>query len=365
VRELLNYIDDEQLFAVTDAITAHDAPGMVEVAQFVISNGYDEQDFLEKLIEHLRNFLMVLNLRSTRLVERPEGVKERYQKDSVNFTPAALMRMTAFLLDTQKELKFQFEYQFRFELALLRLLEFDKPSNELQPAPAESGDSKKKAPEQPAPALSRETPPLKPETPPLSPARDLSPVSAPVPAETAPEPLSESLQPAAAPESKSGNFDLGSWQQKFTGYVANPVAGTALKPQEGASLVAADEKHTADLDALRVEWVGFIDHINRTGNTVLGTHLLSCELLSCTPEGVVSIACCRKFSCEELIADAALLKKELTGFYSRTLSPRIRYDADRDACTREKSVFTLFGELSETNAVVKFLITEFGSELIY
>jgi len=61
----------------------------------------------------------------------------------------------------------------------------------------------------------------------------------------------------------------------------------------------------------------------------------------------------------------ALLKKELSAFYNRPLSPRIRYDADRDACTREKSVFTLFGELSGTNAVVKFLIKEFGSELIY
>jgi len=47
VRELLNYIDDEQLFAVTDAITARSAVEMIDVAQFVISNGYDEQDFLE------------------------------------------------------------------------------------------------------------------------------------------------------------------------------------------------------------------------------------------------------------------------------------------------------------------------------
>ncbi|WP_237409641.1 DNA polymerase III subunit gamma/tau [Chlorobium phaeovibrioides] len=365
VRELLNYIDDEQLFAVTDAITGHDAPGMIEVAQFVISNGYDEQDFLEKLIEHLRNFLMVINLRSTRLVERPEGVKERYQKESVNFTPAALMRMTAFLLDTQKELKFQFEYQFRFELALLRLLELDRPSSELQPAPVESGDSKKKAPEQPAPALSRETRRRKPEKPALKPVVECSPASAPLPEQVAPVTPSVPLQSAAAAEPGSGNLDLGSWQKKFTGYVANPVAGAALKPEDASPANTPDNRHTADLDALRVEWVGFIEHINRTGNTVLGTHLLSCELLSCTPQGVVAIACCRKFSCEELIADASLLKKELTAFYNRPLSPRIRYDADRDACTREKSVFTLFQELSAANPVVQFLVTEFGSELIY
>jgi DNA polymerase-3 subunit gamma/tau len=362
VRELLNYIDDEQLFAVTDAITARSAVEMIDVAQFVISNGYDEQDFLEKLIEHLRNFLMVINLRSTRLVERPESVKERYQKDSSNFTPAGLMRMTAFLLDTQKELKFQFEYQFRFELALLRLLELDLPLKEQPAAPSEAGDSKKKALEQSAPALSQEKKAL-------STAASKAPASALAPpqAETVPvsPPPVPQQQSVPAPEPKSGNLDLGSWQKKFTGYVANPVTGTPLKSEDGDSLAASDEKHTADLDSLRVEWVGFIEHINRTGNTVLGTHLQSCELLSCTPKGVVAIACCRKFSCEELIGEVALLKKELSAFYNRPLSPRIRYDADRDACTREKSVFTLFGELSGTNAVVKFLIKEFGSELIY
>ncbi len=127
VAELLNYIDDEHMFAVTDAITAQSASNMLEVAQFVIRNGYDEQDFLEKLIEHMRNLLIVQNLRSTRLVERPDAVRERYERDAQLFTPTAVMQMVDFLLQTQKELKFQFEYQFRFELALLKLIEMQQP----------------------------------------------------------------------------------------------------------------------------------------------------------------------------------------------------------------------------------------------
>jgi len=39
--------------------------------------------------------------------------------------------------------------------------------------------------------------------------------------------------------------------------------------------------------------------------------------------------------------------------------------AERDACMREKSVFTMFKELSETNEVVRYLIKEFGGELVY
>ncbi len=123
VAELLNYIDDEQMFAVTDAVKEHNPAKMLDVAQFVIRNGYDEQDFLEKLIEHLRNFLVVQNLSSARLVDRPDAIRERYQQDAKNFSPLSVMQMVDFLLLTQKELKFQFEYQFRFELALLKLID--------------------------------------------------------------------------------------------------------------------------------------------------------------------------------------------------------------------------------------------------
>ncbi len=123
VAELLNYIDDDTMFDVTDAVAAQNPAKMLDVAQFVIRNGYDEQDFLEKLVEHLRNFLVVQNLSSTRLVERPDAVRDRYQRDAGNFSPLAVMQMVDFILQTQKELKFLFEYQFRFELALLKLID--------------------------------------------------------------------------------------------------------------------------------------------------------------------------------------------------------------------------------------------------
>lgn len=142
VAELLNYIDDDQFFEVTDAAADGDPKKMLDVARFVIDNGYDEQDFLEKLIEHLRNFLVVYNLRSTRLIERPEPVKERYQRDAARFTPSTMMRMIDLLVQAQKELRFQFEYQFRFELVLLKLIEVAHPSG---PVPAGGTSQKKKS----------------------------------------------------------------------------------------------------------------------------------------------------------------------------------------------------------------------------
>ncbi|NTW53005.1 MAG: DNA polymerase III subunit gamma/tau [Chlorobiaceae bacterium] len=123
VAELLSYVDDDHFFMVTDAIAGGDASAMLEVAGMVNRNGYDEQDFIEKLIEHFRNFLIIHNLRSTRLIERPEPVKERYQRDAMRLAPALIMAMTDFLMQTQRELKFYSEHQFRFELALLKLID--------------------------------------------------------------------------------------------------------------------------------------------------------------------------------------------------------------------------------------------------
>ncbi|MCG8342502.1 MAG: DNA polymerase III subunit gamma/tau [Chlorobiales bacterium] len=146
VAELLNYIDDDQFFEITDAVAEGDPAKMLGVARFVIDNGYDEQDFLEKLIEHLRNFLIVYNLRSTRLIERPELVKERYQRDAKRFTPPAIMHMIDLLLQAQKELKFQFEYQFRFELVLLKLIEVSHIVEAASPAVPLGVVSEKKKP---------------------------------------------------------------------------------------------------------------------------------------------------------------------------------------------------------------------------
>jgi hypothetical protein len=121
----------------------------------------------------------------------------------------------------------------------------------------------------------------------------------------------------------------------------------------------------ANIETLKLEWRQFLDHLARKTHNFMATHLHSCELASCTPGGVVEIACCRKFSYEELQQERELLQREMTEFYAIPLQIRICYDAVRDACTREKSVFTLFQELSVKNEVIRFIITEFGGELVY
>ncbi len=117
-------------------------------------------------------------------------------------------------------------------------------------------------------------------------------------------------------------------------------------------------EHVADLSLLRVEWHQFLEYMAKKPKNLMATHLQSCELVACTPGGVLDISCCRKFSYEEI-------QQEISEFYALPLQIRISYDAEKDACTREKTVFTIFQELSQHNEVIRFLVTEFGGELVY
>jgi DNA polymerase-3 subunit gamma/tau len=125
------------------------------------------------------------------------------------------------------------------------------------------------------------------------------------------------------------------------------------------------ESPIAVLDQLRLEWGRFLDHLSKKGLQVMVSHLHVSELISCSPRGVVELGCCRKFSFEELQHETAMIEGELVAFYHLPLKLVVRYDAARDACTKEKSIFTMFQELSESNEVVRSLIRDFGGELVY
>ncbi len=163
-------------------------------------------------------------------------------------------------------------------------------------------------------------------------------------------------------------IDLGSWKQAFSKFGSNadqhlPARNQPRVEESGAS--AANGAPVAVLEQLRMEWGRFLEHLSAKGLQVLVSHLHASELMSCSPSGVVQLGCCRKFSYEELQHDSAMLESELADFYRLPLRLTVRYDAERDACTREKSIFTMFQELTESNEIVRYLITEFGAELAY
>lgn len=350
VSGLLNYIDDEHFFAVSDAVAANDPAAMLNVARFVIENGYDEQDFLEKLIEHFRNFLVLYNLRSPKLIERTEAVKERYQQSAADFSPGLLMNSVELLLQASKELKYQFEHQFRFELTLLRLIEL-----------AHGREIKKKAPE---PAVVSQ--PESTSAPSHGRSRPRSALqqgnSADMAASAPPrQPVSQPRPSVPLPKSA---LNFSSWQDKLSKFTRNSSLQSHHTASSRGGGAQAEFEGVAEVQKFRTEWNQFLEELLRKQQNVLVTHLRSCELTSCH-DGVLVMTCSRKFSYEELTRAADQLLQEIDQFYGIPVQLRICYDAEKGASNREQTVFTLFRELAESNDVVKYLVREFGGELVY
>ena len=161
---------------------------------------------------------------------------------------------------------------------------------------------------------------------------------------------------------------MGSWQKKLSGFASSSQSQQLQQNREAEHVQASNTAGSGvvvELGLLKVEWHQFLEHLSRKNQNFMAMHLQSCELVSCTPGGVLEMVCCRKFSYEELLQERLYLQKEIAEFYSLPIQVTLSYDAEKDACTREKTVFTLFQELLEKNEVIQFLVKEFGGELVY
>ncbi|MDW8465576.1 MAG: DNA polymerase III subunit gamma/tau [Chloroherpetonaceae bacterium] len=128
VSKLLNVIDDERFFEVSDAIRNKDSCKMLEVSEFIYRNGFNVSDFLQRLVAHFRNFLIIKNVRSSKLIETTTELKRRYEKDAEHFTREALMRFIDATIQAEQGIKFLREPQLRLEILLFKLIDLNEQS---------------------------------------------------------------------------------------------------------------------------------------------------------------------------------------------------------------------------------------------
>lgn len=174
-------------------------------------------------------------------------------------------------------------------------------------------------------------------------------------------------KPAASPPVDSpATVDFSSWQDKFSKFAKSEKRRSLPAVQEvsdGRQGISKPFDGVAEVQKFRVEWKQFLDVLLKKNYKVIVTHLRSCELASFS-HGVLHMSCFKRFSYEELLHDASLLARELEEFYGLAVKLHISYDEEKDT-GKEQTIFTLFRELSESNEIVKFLVREFGGELVY
>ena len=121
IQRELRIVDQETFFRVTDTVKRKDAKAALQIVDEIVTQGYDTKEFLEGIIEHLRNIMVVKTTGSTDLVEAADGVRERYRQEADAFTVPDLLRLQRFVGATHAALRWTHQPRFRLEADLVQM----------------------------------------------------------------------------------------------------------------------------------------------------------------------------------------------------------------------------------------------------
>ncbi|MCP5062784.1 MAG: DNA polymerase III subunit gamma/tau [Ignavibacteriae bacterium] len=122
LRQMLNLIDDEIYFDISEAISDKNFKTVYEVSEKLYSNGWNFIDFINGLVEHFRNIMTVVVTETADLIEASESYKKRYIALYDKFSESDLLRILSFLTKVQNELRFSQNQKLKIEISLSHLI---------------------------------------------------------------------------------------------------------------------------------------------------------------------------------------------------------------------------------------------------
>lgn len=126
--KMLNLIDEEVYFTISDSILEKNFVSAFEVSQKIYENGWNHIDFMNGLIEHFRNIMTVVICKNTDLVEEADIYKTKYLEYTNKFSEGDLLRAMAFLNKIQWELKSSSNQKLKIEISLCHLIGLERSS---------------------------------------------------------------------------------------------------------------------------------------------------------------------------------------------------------------------------------------------
>ncbi|MCX6132477.1 MAG: DNA polymerase III subunit gamma/tau [Ignavibacteriales bacterium] len=126
VLKVLNVVDQELFFKVTDLIKNHDARGGIQLVDEIVKGGYDLREFLGGLSEHLRNLLVVLTTEATELVETSEPYRKRYREEATRFQQNDILRLLKLVNELEQAIRWSPQPRFKLEAGLLQMIKLER-----------------------------------------------------------------------------------------------------------------------------------------------------------------------------------------------------------------------------------------------
>ncbi|MBO6523188.1 MAG: DNA polymerase III subunit gamma/tau [Balneolaceae bacterium] len=127
--QALNVVGTDRLFEFMSCVKEHDADKGLELINTLLQEGYDIQEFLIGLTEHLRNLYIAHHSEKMYLVEASEETKAKYKNTASHFSRDDLMRMLHLVSEAQIKLKDAHQPRIQFEITLLKLIHMERTEN--------------------------------------------------------------------------------------------------------------------------------------------------------------------------------------------------------------------------------------------
>jgi DNA polymerase-3 subunit gamma/tau len=119
--QAMGVVDLDLFFRLTDHVTTQNSAGVLKLVEHVVREGYDLQEFVTGLAEHLRNLLVARSLEDDALIEAAEATRQRYAEASRQFSESDLLRLLMIVGDAEEAIKSSSQPRLKLEMALLKM----------------------------------------------------------------------------------------------------------------------------------------------------------------------------------------------------------------------------------------------------
>ena len=121
VLENLNILDYDFYFEAVSQMKAQNHTALLLLLEDLIQKGFEATDFLQGLIEHLRNLLVCKQPQTVNLMEVSDNVKEKYIEQSQGTENTWLLNAFNLLVEAEKGIKGAAFPRLQVELVLIKL----------------------------------------------------------------------------------------------------------------------------------------------------------------------------------------------------------------------------------------------------
>ena len=365
--QALNVVGTDRLFQFMNCVKQHDADQGLELINTLLQEGYDIQEFLIGLTEHLRNLYIAHHSKQLYMVEASEETKSKYKQFASDFSRDDLMRMLHLVSEAQTKIKDANQPRIQFEITLLKLIHMER-SESLAKLLSDLEEVKKNSKN----LASLSTPESKPavqekknEDPATEPAKENVTASAEESSSVVEEELPSSEQEPEATKVIDDEFDIGTpaLQTRFS--QVNEASKEEVKTEIKVETTAqhSQEAKNLQIEDIKSAWPEFIDSLNGSVSSIL--KMQTERALPVKLKGTeLSLECDNQLAKTMLDEQA----KELAGKLQECIGVSLRFNVEvsqKIKQTKARNPYERFKEIQQKDPMIRSLVERFGAELEY